>query len=468
MASPTIAKGYSTVIGWKKNTNVWGSGLPVACGANDGIEIQSESLVANRELIENTQVSGNAVQLPGVKGKVLHQGALEMDFYYQGCETLLAPAFGNIAAPVQQGGTAAYLHVYKIAENHQGIEGTLVLDNDVAIREYPHVKVGGFTLDIEETQMGKLSFPLIPFDLNLNQGSAITNRIVVSVTPANITFTIANQPSTPSPISILITDGDASITEFVVTITGTDRDGNVIVEIYRKTVNGLTFTTSNYFRSVTSVVGSGLTGSTAGDTIIVGVTNGVNNATAVASISLPSAGREFVLFQTLSCYIADQSSSLDFTGATPADLIASEFFLRAIKLQLDLGMQPDVTSRFGYRTDEPIKENFAMVTGGLSFSKWTSENHSVYRDYLEAPGKKKMKIECVGPIASTPHAYRATFYLNNVMFRAGSANVPGAGKLPLEMEFKAHRAQAVPTGFPSGYDGAVTMELVNLRTTAAF
>jgi len=93
--------------------------------------------------------------------------------------------------------------------------------------------------------------------------------IVTATTPANGPATIANQPATPSAITITITDTDASITEFIVDILGQDRYGHAISARYQKSVNGLNFQTAEVFSEVTSVIGSGLTGTATGDTLVV-------------------------------------------------------------------------------------------------------------------------------------------------------------------------------------------------------
>lgn len=450
------AIGHLTTFGYAPNANAWATTAKVL-GAGHGVEVDQNSLKIDSQYIENMGVSGNATQLPGVKGNELVSGSFgPADFYYQGLERLLYPVFGAAAAPVQQAATTAYLTTLTQSNSRAGIYGTAIEKSDVAVKELPFVKVDGLTVECEQGKQAKITVPFFAYGVNFNIGSPIANRIVAAVTPTNTTLTIANQPTEPSPISFLITDGDASITEYVVTVIGTDRDNNVITDIYRKTLNGLSYKTPRYYKTVTSVVGSGLTGSTAGgDTIQVGVTNGENNASTVGSITLPSA-RDPLTFAQMQIYINDQSAAaLDSTFVK---------YIQLFRFSIALGQKQSVTSKAAPRIDEPFGDAFVTVTGGFNFDRWNDTNHDLVKDYL-SKGRKKMKVEWIGPIASSPFAYRVSAWFNNVVFTEGNPELGGPGQTPLDMQFKAQRALSLATGFPASATGPVTLEVVNTVST---
>ncbi len=99
-----------------------------------------------------------------------------MDFKYEGLETILAQAFGTAGSPVQQGGDDAYRHTFSIADELEGIFGTLVIyHKGFVVREYTTCKVNGFTFAVENGQRSKVTFPLIPHGLNYNQTSGTNN-----------------------------------------------------------------------------------------------------------------------------------------------------------------------------------------------------------------------------------------------------------------------------------------------------
>lgn len=473
----SIAKGYESIVGWKQNTATWGSGLAALVGSGDGLELISESLTADSQLIENESVSGQATQLPGAAGNIFHNGDIVVPGYYQGCETLIAQVMGTAAAPAQQGGTAAYLHVYTLAENHEGKEGTLVLDHSFVVREYPHVKLSRWEGNCENGKRLDMTFGGVPFTLNLNRGTADDDYFVVDVEPAAGALTVANAtlPSTTpiGQLTVTVTDANASITELIATVVATDERGNLITIVYTLSTMGLTETFPQRISGVTSVTLSGITGTvTAGvDKIKLGYVPGINTAATVSSISLPS-NRNFILFDQMEVLINEQSGGA-LTAATAAAQNDSQY-VSAFMFSVDLNMTTDdVTTQHGYRVDEPIKDNFIKVTGGLTFSKLMGgsgagarSNIELIRKYLMKT-KMKMRVKWTGPAAATGYPYSLTLYFNNVQFTSGSPNIGGAQRVGFDLQFQAQRALTAPTGFDAAYTKALTVELINQRTTIA-
>jgi hypothetical protein len=167
------AKGFRTLGAYKRAT-AWNT--PVLLGAGNGFEYLSESLAPDAQFIPDEQVSGSATRLFGDKGNEFHSGDVMADMRYQGLDTIIALAMGTAGAPTQVGVDDAYKHVFKVANDKEGLFATFAFDKKVAVWEYPTAKVGGFTLQASNGQRVKLTAPLIPGSLNLNVGSG-TNTL---------------------------------------------------------------------------------------------------------------------------------------------------------------------------------------------------------------------------------------------------------------------------------------------------
>lgn len=87
-----------------------------------------------------------------------------------------------------------------------------------------------------------------------------------------ITFTIAAQPDVPRTLSFDFV-AHLQITAYSITITGVDSQGNAVVEVFTEAVDPWNFETDAAFSTVTSVVMTARTGTGAGDTANVGITD---------------------------------------------------------------------------------------------------------------------------------------------------------------------------------------------------
>lgn len=97
---------------------------------------------------------------------------------------------------------------------------------------------------------------------------ATTGAIVASVDIANGAQTIAAQPDFPRTINITVTNTNADITAGIVTVSGTDISGKTVSQSLDLSA-AFTLTGTIVFKTVASVVVTGLIGATAGDSITV-------------------------------------------------------------------------------------------------------------------------------------------------------------------------------------------------------
>jgi hypothetical protein len=99
---------------------------------------------------------------------------------------------------------------------------------------------------------------------------ADVDRIVTSADWADGALTIAAQPDVPRNITVTLTDANASITAGTCTVVGTDMAGRAVTEIMDLT-EGLTFTGTKIFASVTSATIADTEGTPASGTDLVTV-----------------------------------------------------------------------------------------------------------------------------------------------------------------------------------------------------
>ena len=129
--------------------------------------------------------------------------------------------------------------------------------------------------DVNEDEfIGNLFRTALPIFMGLPVIADI-DRIVVTVDWADGTLTIAAQPDTPRNITIALTDADNSVTGLI-TVTGKDCDGDVVVETMAPDGlgGGKTLTGTKMFAQITSVVISNTGGTpTTDDEVVVGVGN---------------------------------------------------------------------------------------------------------------------------------------------------------------------------------------------------
>lgn len=344
------AKGYRTLAGYIKAA-AWGT--PIAVGAGYGFEFNNESLTPDSQFIPDEQVSGERSQLEGDKGNEFHAGDINMDMKYEGVEEILAQAFGTAGVPVQEGGDDAYKHEFVIADELEGIFGSLAIyHKDFIVREYPTCKVNGFSFSVINGERAKITFPFIPDSLNLN------------------------------------------------------------------------------------------------------TTTGVNTFTTAAAISLPT-NRDFLKFSQMAVSL----NAYDGADFAVGDLI----YISEFSLEMNNNMATDdVTTKYGNTVDEPVCDGFSEITGNITFSKW----QSVARiNAMLSKARQKMKVVFTGPVADGAANFSLTWWMPNVQFVSGDNNIGGAGRVPENLQFKAQRALALPTGFPTGLTGALSCELVNQVAT---
>ena len=151
-----------------KKASTWGTAVAVADA--DALLFTSEKITRSREHLPD-ESAGQAFHADADQGLITCAGDLSAYLRYQTLEVLLAMAMGTAGSPAQQGGTSAYLHELRLADDTDGLFGTLAFYKGISAHEYAGCKVDGFSLSGEAGQPLVVSFNLVCDDLAVNTTS---------------------------------------------------------------------------------------------------------------------------------------------------------------------------------------------------------------------------------------------------------------------------------------------------------
>lgn len=131
-------KGFQGIIGQKKATT-WGTA--VACGATDGIEVESLNISGGVELIPDMQLSGTVTMKPSSTGNHKVEVTIKTALRYEGLEPILAQFQGTAGAPTTVD-TSAKQHALKLKADIDGVFATVAAEylKDTKVLEIPGVK----------------------------------------------------------------------------------------------------------------------------------------------------------------------------------------------------------------------------------------------------------------------------------------------------------------------------------------
>ena len=193
----TIVKGFASTFGFAQDAPSPGTyRTPVVVGAGDGLEPTSESISQDAQLIDSEALTGSRSRGAGDRGNELHNGDMELEMKYEGLDVLLAMVLGTAAAPVQQATDDAYLHEFTVLDTAmEGLFGTLVIDKQLEVWEYPSVKVNSLTISATSGALTTVTANFVESNLNRNTSIGTNNETtVLAITlPANRDFLLWEQ-----------------------------------------------------------------------------------------------------------------------------------------------------------------------------------------------------------------------------------------------------------------------------------
>ena len=194
----TIVKGFASTFGFKQDAPQSGGTYrtPVLVAAGDGLEPVGESITQDAQLIDSEALTGSRMRGAGDRGNELHNGDMELEMKYEGLDVLLAMVLGTAIAPVQQGADDAYLHEFRVQDTDlEGLFGTLVIDKQIEVWEYPSVKVNSLTISATSGALTTVTANMVASNLGRNTSGGTNNETtVLSITlPANRDFLLWEQ-----------------------------------------------------------------------------------------------------------------------------------------------------------------------------------------------------------------------------------------------------------------------------------
>lgn len=165
----------------------------VPLGPNDGLELKTESIVFDVQLIDSDGATGVRSRVSGDRGNQFHNGDATFDLKYRGLDVIFGLAFGNVADPVETPmSSEAYLHVFKPANSLTGLMGTLAFDKQISVWEYPSVKVGSISISGSAGAITEMTVTIVASGLNRNKnlGSNTFTTMATVTVPAERQFVL--------------------------------------------------------------------------------------------------------------------------------------------------------------------------------------------------------------------------------------------------------------------------------------
>lgn len=442
--------GYRIKAALAKNTGAWGESGAVVLGAGDGVEINSSSLAVNAALVQNEGVSGQPFRKGGSLGAITPSGDVDFDLYYQDAGWR---AIAAVLGLDTISGAGPYTHDISVISTAAMQNMSFATPGDEGVDELNHCKVAGVRLSWDQSRYrGQCVASLVGFEKHLNIGPEDDDFVVASVAAANGALTItagALAEFTPSPLMITKVAG---ITAITFTIVGEDEYGRARTDVVTNTsFVSEVYRGYRYYRKITSITVSGLTGT---GNIKVGITGGANNLGTSSAITYATA-RDCINFNEMQFFAKRQGDAADFVSA-------DEYPLSALEINVQLNPDSRATTKFGSRIDEPVRGGggWPEITCALRVSGFLTRHRQAFFD-LVSKSQVRAKAVFTGPGSTA-----LTIFLNGLQFTEGDRSLGGPAVVPFDTSAMASTVSAVPTGFPGGMTYPLHLRLVNSLSTA--
>lgn len=118
--------------------------------------------------------------------------------------------------------------------------------------------------------------------------------------------------------------------------------------------------------------------------------------------------------------------------------------------------------------EEPLPSSHAEIDVMLDFFALDAALVALFREAYQDRTALKLSAVFTSPVlagAATVYFARKLYFPSLRVIEA-PVTTPGAGPVPCSVRMTAHHASSLPTGFPTGYDECVTLELVNTDGSA--
>lgn len=174
--------------------------------------------------------------------------------------------------------------------------------------------------------------------------------------------------------------------------------------------------------------------------------------TSFASVTYRDRGNRVLTSQGVFRVNAQSGAGL----ASPTDVVKVASFELAIRRALE----GDYLTGNAGKIDEPTPNGLPSVSLALRFPKYVA---STWTAALAADTRLKADITFTGALIAGAYYRSMTFLLPHLQLDDTDTAIPGPGKIPNPVSFRAHAASAAPTGM--SYTLPVTLEVINTQTT---
>lgn len=119
-------------------------------------------------------------------------------------------------------------------------------------------------------------------------------------------------------------------------------------------------------------------------------------------------------------------------------------------------------------SEEPLPSSFAEVDVMMDFFALDAALVALFREAYQDRTALKLSALFTSPVLAGAASvyFGRNLYFPSLRVIECAIGTPGPGPVPCSVRMTAHHASAVPTGFTSGYDEVVTVELVNTDSSA--
>ena len=403
----TPITGRETLIGLKKAS---GWRTAVACGANDGILILSETLKQTREHLDDDSAALPFIQRTDA-GKITASGDITGYLRYDGLDAPIALAMGQAGTPTQQDIPSDW-----VATTEYSL-------NDLCSPTTPN------TYRYKATVAGTsaASEPTWP------------TTVGETVVDGGVTWTCEKPPCYAN--SYKLTTDLAGLFATIAILKKSD----IVHEFPSSKINGF---------SISGEMGAPLQITVNNLANLLDLASTTNTAATMANITYPDKGNRIILNKACTFMINDESGAALAAGdkVYPASFEFS--FNRPMEGGLVFG-NDDI--------DEPAGTGFPEITLTLGFPQYNDANHQFFTDW-DAYTRKKAELYFKGALIEGTSYYELKMTFPNLKVADPDAAVSGPGKIPASIPFKVLGTDTAPTGM-TGITQPFQIDVQNSRST---
>jgi hypothetical protein len=184
--------------------------------------------------------------------------------------------------------------------------------------------------------------------------------------------------------------------------------------------------------------------------------SGPNKISTLSGITRPGTRRSALFRQTILRMNAQSGAALAAGDNQKASVFNAQL---ANNLATD-----EFTLEYGDKITNPVRDDKIKLTGSIEYPRLGANLNDLITALARTP-QKMASLVTAGLIAGeTRTHYAFNCYYPSIQFSAESS-VSGPGRVPKTLNYEAQAVESLPTGFPTGYLDAITIEVVNTTAT---